>query len=216
MAYRTLSLVAAVALLAGCGPTGTPAPSSEPSTPAAPGGHSVFYSVTGPVDTAKVIYTVPNQAPVTEDTARLPWKKEFSTSGGRILSVSGGTSAQARDLECQIWVDGSMKVTHRGIVAFCTTTVEDEAVEPSDAAPSDDSIPGDGTFAVGDEVKPGTYRSDGPVAGSCYWARLRSLAAGPDDIIANGNSEGPVTVKVLKSDEGFETHGCQDWERVKG
>ena len=52
------------------------------------------------------------------------------------------------------------------------------------------AMPGDGTYQVGVDVKPGTYVSTGPQEGNCYYARLSS-SDGFSDIIANGNTSRP-------------------------
>ncbi len=74
------------------------------------------------------------------------------------------------------------------------------------------AIPGDGTFLVGEEVVPGTYRSSGN--GSCYYARLSALTGSLDAIIANGNSNGQQIVTIASTDAGFETSGCGGWTNV--
>ncbi|GAA3145852.1 hypothetical protein ACFQ0X_37505 [Streptomyces rectiviolaceus] len=80
-----------------------------------------------------------------------------------------------------------------------------------------DGIPGDGTFVVGAEIKPGTYRTAGPadnIIDNCYWARLKSTSGDVGDIIANGNTKGPATVTVSPGDKAFQTTGCKDWAKV--
>jgi hypothetical protein len=84
-----------------------------------------------------------------------------------------------------------------------TVTVTPKATE---------TIPGDGTFVVGREVRPGTYRTAG--GSNCYWARLRGLGGELSDVITNGNVTGPTTVLIRPSDKGFETTGCEGWQRV--
>jgi len=69
-----------------------------------------------------------------------------------------------------------------------------------------------GTWAVPDEVKPGTYVSDG--GEGCYWARLRDLTGGINSIIANGGDVGRQRVTILRSDKGFETNECGVWRKV--
>jgi len=69
-----------------------------------------------------------------------------------------------------------------------------------------------GTWAVPDEVKPGTYVSDG--GEGCYWARLRDLTGDIDSIIANGGDVGRQRVTILRSDKGFETNECGVWRKV--
>ena len=103
-----------------------------------------------------------------------------------------------------------------------TVTATAPAVEAAPApaestpAPVDSSdVAGDGTFLVGTDIKPGTYRSAKPASGNCYWARLRADDGGINDIIANNNSSGPSVVTVRKSDKLFKTQGCEDWTRAK-
>jgi len=74
------------------------------------------------------------------------------------------------------------------------------------------AIPGDGTYQVGVDVKPGTYVSKGPQDGNCYYARL-SGSDGFSDIIANGNTSGQIVVTIKKTDKFFETNGCNDWTK---
>ncbi|MEV0118373.1 hypothetical protein AB0H77_34875 [Streptomyces sp. NPDC050844] len=103
-----------------------------------------------------------------------------------------------------------------------TGSVKPESVPKSSASPSkeeaaDDGIPGDGTFVVGTEIKPGTYRTAGPaddVINSCYWARLKSTTGDVGDIIASGDSKGPVTVTISPGDKAFQTTGCKNWKKV--
>ncbi|WP_328966274.1 hypothetical protein [Streptomyces sp. NBC_00239] len=78
-------------------------------------------------------------------------------------------------------------------------------------------IPGDGTFLVGREVRPGTYRSTGPASGTavdCYWARLKGTTGDVGEIIANHAGKGPATVTILDTDKAFQTSGCQTWKQI--
>ena len=68
---------------------------------------------------------------------------------------------------------------------------------------------GDGTWLVGNEIKPGTYRA--PDAVDCYWARLKNFDGDLDSINANGTPSGPEIVTITKADKGFETNGCGTW-----
>ncbi|MFD5324623.1 hypothetical protein [Streptomyces sp. NPDC127092] len=84
-------------------------------------------------------------------------------------------------------------------------------------APPKGGIPGDGTFFVGSEVKPGTYRSEGPAdpdSPYCSWARLKGTTGNADDLLAADSSKGPVTVTVLASDKAFKTTGCKPWHKA--
>lgn len=72
------------------------------------------------------------------------------------------------------------------------------------------TIPGTGTFLVGPDVDPGTYRA--AARSGCYWARLASLDT--SDIIDNANADGPVVVELLSSDKAFETNGCATFRKI--
>jgi hypothetical protein len=72
----------------------------------------------------------------------------------------------------------------------------------------------DGTYRVGTDIVPGTYRSGGasPEGESdCYWARLNSL--NPTHIINNNLSTGPQVVTIQPSDTAFLTHSCLPWQK---
>lgn len=74
-----------------------------------------------------------------------------------------------------------------------------------------------GVYVVGEDVKPGTYRTDGPpedsMAPMCYWARLAGTSGELDDIIANGNIEGSSVLTVESSDTALELTGDCEWSR---
>jgi hypothetical protein len=68
---------------------------------------------------------------------------------------------------------------------------------------------GNGTYRVGRDVPPGTYRSRG--SDGCYWARLRSFSGSLNGIIANENAQGPTLVTIKRTDRGFESTNCSRW-----
>jgi hypothetical protein len=76
------------------------------------------------------------------------------------------------------------------------------------------SIKGDGTFRVGEDIAPGTYRSPPPSSGTCYWARLRDLGSGSNSIIATSNTSGPSLLRVAASDFAVKTRGCERFKRI--
>lgn len=86
------------------------------------------------------------------------------------------------------------------------------ALEQTETEIAANTIPGDGLWIVGEEIEPGTYRSDGGQA--CYWARLSSTSGEFDAIITNGVPSGPTTVTIDGSDTAFETTGCADWQKA--
>ena len=126
-------------------------------------------------------------------------KKAVVAGAAIVLTACGGSNHGAA-----VTVTSTLEVTK-------TVTV---------AGPPPPSVPKtimetDGTYRVGVDILPGTYRSAGPRPGGesdCYWARLSSLNS--TDIITNDISTGPQTVKVLPADTAFLTHSCQTWQKT--
>jgi hypothetical protein len=76
--------------------------------------------------------------------------------------------------------------------------------------PSFVTFSGDGTYIVGKDIKPGTYRTRTASAG-CYWARLSGFGGSLKEIIANQNTDAPEVVTIDAGDKGFTSQGCDTW-----
>jgi hypothetical protein len=91
----------------------------------------------------------------------------------------------------------------------------DEAIasvrrEPQDAEVLGSVMGGDGVFVVGLDIKPGVYRTAGPVPGrNGYYALLSSTNT--SDIINNNNIAGPATMTVGPDVKAVSVSGCQPW-----
>jgi hypothetical protein len=71
-------------------------------------------------------------------------------------------------------------------------------------------IDSDGTYTVGTDIVPGTYRSAGPVAGGvCYWKRVNG-----DKIVDNALTKKPQVVTIEPTDTAFKTDRCQPWQKT--
>lgn len=70
-----------------------------------------------------------------------------------------------------------------------------------------------GTYIVGVDIAPGTWRSDG--ASGCYWQRVRGFSGQLSDIIANNNVDGPAIVTILRTDRGFSSARCGTWTKIQ-
>ena len=73
----------------------------------------------------------------------------------------------------------------------------------------------DGTYRVGTDIEPGTYRSGGTNpegATDCYWARLSSLSE--THIIDSNISTSPQMVLIQAGDKAFMTHSCLPWQKL--
>jgi hypothetical protein len=80
------------------------------------------------------------------------------------------------------------------------------------------SITSDGTFVVGQDIKSGTYHTNGSGnagANDCYYATLSSTDGSINSIIANGNFDGPETIS-LDGVYAFQTNGPCTWNLIPG
>lgn len=68
---------------------------------------------------------------------------------------------------------------------------------------------GNGTFAVGSQIKPGTYFSGSTSA--CYWARLSGASGSFDEIRANDLGSGQRMISVSPGDKYVEFSDCGSW-----
>jgi hypothetical protein len=86
----------------------------------------------------------------------------------------------------------------------------------SSAATGPVSSFGAGTYAVGTDVVPGTYSSNGPDGSNftgCYWARLKDTSGNLESITANNIDQGPSVVTISANDVAFKTQGCSTWHK---
>ena len=75
---------------------------------------------------------------------------------------------------------------------------------------------GDGTWLVGAEIMPGTYRSPADPAAACYMARLSGLSGSDADIIMShegADHDHDHVVVIEPTDVAFQASGCGTWTR---
>jgi hypothetical protein len=75
----------------------------------------------------------------------------------------------------------------------------------------------DGTYRVGVDIQPGTYKSAPTHANSypfCTWTRLSDFSGSTDSEIAIDNSPGQTIVTIAPTDVACKTLSCQPWEKV--
>ncbi|MGO4202821.1 hypothetical protein AB4Z09_13925 [Rhodococcus sp. TAF43] len=83
---------------------------------------------------------------------------------------------------------------------------------PKEQAAAKNTIKGDGIFLVGKDINPGTYRNSG--TSSCYWQRSSGTSGDFDEILANGNENGPAVVTIQPGDVAFTSKRCGTWTLV--
>lgn len=93
-------------------------------------------------------------------------------------------------------------------LAAAWTVAGAAGAEPTPPPGPKQVIDADGTYAVGKDIVPGTYRSDGPRDGNaCYWRRTSG-----DKIIDSAMTKKPQVVLIEPSDTAFRTDRCQTWQ----
>lgn len=88
------------------------------------------------------------------------------------------------------------------------TTAPTRAITP---APSFASF-GDGTYQVGKDIQPGTYRTR-VGSSSCYYERLSGFGGTVGEIIANNITGDPAIVTIAATDKGFQSQNCGTWTK---
>jgi hypothetical protein len=152
--------------------------------------------------------------------------------GGGIVGASGaggGSDPQATEtvtvtsvVERRYFTDNCAEIANQTERLRCERIIASlkEGAAPATTTapkPQDTTAPapvtfGDGQYAVPQQVKPGTYSTEG--GESCYWARLKGFSGELDDIAANGTPTGPARVTIARTDKGFGTQGCGEWRKV--
>jgi hypothetical protein len=125
-------------------------------------------------------------------------KKTAIAGAAIVLAACGGSSQTAATVTSTVEITKTVTVT----------------APPPPSAPKT-VMETDGTYRVGTDIVPGTYRSAGPSPegeSDCYWARLSSLNS--THIIDSNISTGPQVVMILPSDRAFLTRSCQTWQKA--
>jgi len=92
-------------------------------------------------------------------------------------------------------------------VRTAQVSAREAAVRRAEGQLDADQFSGDGIYAVGTDIQPGTYFSAAPQSGNCYYAALRSPSTDLGSIITNNNSAGPTILSVSPG-QYLEVSGC--------
>ncbi len=96
-----------------------------------------------------------------------------------------------------------------GVAGGCASVGAAHA-DPAPAPPPapKTTIDGDGTYAVGTDIAPGTYTSAGPAGDyACYWKRTNG-----SDTIDSAMTKKAQVVRIEPTDTAFKTSHCQPWQ----
>jgi hypothetical protein len=201
----------------------TPAPSERPTAPAATltgAPATVPLAVVTPrdgdvvtSDTLLVAGTGPANARIVRDIP-FGFDDEATSDAGGSCFMDIVLDAGPNELVFRVGDDASTAITLRVTYAPEPEATPEPTAEPTAAPTAGGNVAtiDDGTWIVGDEIRPGTYRLREPAL-FCYWARLNGFGGGLNAIIANDNVTGYGVVTIRSTDRGFETSGCGTWSR---
>lgn len=132
---------------------------------------------------------------------------------GRGLAIAGAVLGVIGLLICMVWVAaiGSAASSSPSYGSSGTYSASSGSSGSSTAASLPAGTYGSGTYAVGSEIQPGTYRTSG--ANYCYWARLTSADGELSSITANDDVSGSSTMVVKSSDKDIEYSGTCTWTK---
>ena len=71
---------------------------------------------------------------------------------------------------------------------------------------------GDGTWIIGTDMVPGTYRSTG--GSDCYYETLSDFTHGDNSIITNDLPTASAVITIGPSVKGFTSNGCGTWTKI--
>ncbi|GAA1859117.1 hypothetical protein GCM10009715_03320 [Paeniglutamicibacter psychrophenolicus] len=95
--------------------------------------------------------------------------------------------------------------------AEAAVKTREKAVGTAEAEAAANTV-SDGMWTVGEDIKPGTYRTTGSVGSRCYWGIYRSGSNG-DDIIDNDIPGGGKPTVRLSKGQDFKSSNCGDWRK---
>ena len=156
------------------------------------------------------------------------WKRWWFWAGAFVIviavgAVAGGSGSGENDTAAAESPSPTVEESPSPTEAESPSPAEEESTSATETAspepagePTEEPEPagntfGDGTWVVGSDIKPGTYRA-ADAGNGCYWQRLKNFSGSFGAIIANGNGiGGPLIVTIEKTDEGFSSEDCGDW-----
>jgi hypothetical protein len=130
-------------------------------------------------------------------------------AGAGLVALVGAASPVTAPSETTrtVTVQASPATVYMTVPATPVVTPE-QAPPPAPAARSI----GPGTYLVGRDITPGSYRTTGPTDSlPCYWARLKDTTGDFGTIIANGLPQGQTTITIKKGDGAVEFSGSCEW-----
>lgn len=134
-------------------------------------------------------------------------QSEYESLNARYITLESGieereSKAAAREAEVGK-AEAALKTAQAAVKK------REDAVTAAEKTQAANTV-GDGTWTVGTDIKPGTYRATDNVGSTCYWGIYRSGSNG-DDIIENDIPGGGRPVVTLSPGQDFKSTRCGTW-----
>lgn len=133
----------------------------------------------------------------------------YASVKGKYDSLQGGIVAReskvsARETEVGK-ADAAVKTAEAAVKA------REEAVTGAEKTKAANTI-GDGTWTVGTDIEPGTYRASADVGSSCYWG-IYATGSNGSNIVDNDLPGGGRPSVALSAGQDFKSSRCGKWEK---
>lgn len=132
---------------------------------------------------------------------------QLSALQGRFESLAAGI--KGREAAVSTREDAVSKADATVKAADAAVKQREQAVTAAEKTQAANTIK-EGTWTVGVDIEPGTYRTTEAVTSSCYWGIYRTGSNG-SDIIDNDIVSGGRPSVSLSAGQDFETTRCGDW-----
>jgi hypothetical protein len=184
---RVLSVITAVVLLGGGMALGTTLP--DPKTSEA------YTALAGEKDTV--------------ESERDAAKSSYSALKTKYDTLENGMAAresQVASKEAEVGkADAAVKTAEAAVKK------REEAVTGAEKTKAANTV-GDGTWTVGTDIAPGTYRATADVGSSCYWG-IYATGSNGSNIIDNDLPGGGRPSVALSAGQDFKSSRCGKWEK---
>jgi hypothetical protein len=97
--------------------------------------------------------------------------------------------------------------------ATVTKGPDAQPTKPTVTQPAQAGTIQEGTWTVGEDIEPGTYKTTQAVNAQCYWSITRTGTNGAD-IIENEIVSGGYPRVTLNTGQDFKTEDCGTWAKV--
>lgn len=134
---------------------------------------------------------------------------DFASLEGRYNTLRSGIAE--REAKVQVRETEVGKADEAVKAAEAAVKTREEAVTGAEQQKAANTI-GDGTWTVGKDVAPGTYRAAADVGSSCYWG-IYATGSNGSNIIDNDLPGGGRPSVSLAEGQDFKSSRCGKWEK---